>query len=569
MNALTASVVIPTFNRVALLERSLLALTAQTASPNSFEVIVVDDGSTDGTAAMVAGMRTPYALVYVAQQRSGVAVARNAGVARARGEIVCFLDDDVVADPSLVAAYVAGHTRFPNSALVGKLRFANENGPLALQALVEELRQRQAEMERELTAFDLLTGNCSLRRSTLVTVGGFDTSLPSAEDFELALRLEEHGVMLRYCPEASGTEHYRRGTDVFVDGAFRSGWAHALIARKHRRAARLLRLERQFESPMRKRLPLRAVWFASKLLPRPTRPTAPRDWPGPSWVWRRIGTLFYWAGVRRGIESLAALEQVASPELIILGYHVVDDPRHPVAAEYRVTPDRFAEQIAHLKARGFTTITVGDWVRGLAGRTTLPARPLILTFDDGDRRTFSTVLPVLSAAGFRATVFVVSNAIGATNRWDEAIGLRRRTLASELELQALARSGWEIGSHSLTHLSLPTLPDDVLRDEVGRSRTELEARLGVAVTVFAYPYGNYDRTVIDAVRRAGYEAACCSDPGINGPDTDPFRLRRIFVSPHDNLATFAAKLRSARAIGRTAAAERFYQRVAHQLGRPE
>jgi peptidoglycan/xylan/chitin deacetylase (PgdA/CDA1 family) len=209
----------------------------------------------------------------------------------------------------------------------------------------------------------------------------------------------------------------------------------------------------------------------------------------------------------------------------------------------------FARQIAQLKDEGFETITLARWTAGLAAPAELPARPLVLTFDDADRRTLSVVLPVLSAAAFVATVFVVSGAIGSTNRWDEAAGLPRRTLASERELLALAASGWEIGSLSRTHRSLIALDDAELRGEVAQSRAGLESRFAKSVTAFAYPYGDYDRRVVAAVRDAGYVVACSWKPGVNDARTDPLALQRILVSPSDDLASFAAKLATTRPSG--------------------
>lgn len=236
----------------------------------------------------------------------------------------------------------------------------------------------------------------------------------------------------------------------------------------------------------------------------------------------------------------------AYPELVVLRYHIVDDATRPADPEHRIAPDTFAQQIAQLKDGGFDTITLGQWTAARAAPAGLPSHPLAITFDDADRRTLSTVLPVLSAVGFVATVFVVSGAIGSTNRWDEAAGLPRRTLASERELLALAASGWEIGSLGRTHRSLPALDDDDLRGEVAMSRTDLESRFAKTVTSFAYPYGEYDRRVVGAVRDAGYLAACSWKPGVNDFRTDPLALRRILVSPSDDLSSFAAKLGDAR-----------------------
>ena len=107
--SLIASVVVPTYNRCDRLRRVLGALADQTLPRDSFEVIVVSDGSTDGTDEYLRGGQTPVDVVAVTQPNSGPGPARNAGVERARGDLVVFVDDDVVAEPDLVEQHVRSH----------------------------------------------------------------------------------------------------------------------------------------------------------------------------------------------------------------------------------------------------------------------------------------------------------------------------------------------------------------------------------------------------------------------------------------------------------------------------
>src|SRR5262245_25867711 len=89
------SIVVPTYNRRAGIERFLRALEEQTFPATRFEVVVVDDGSTDGTDAALAAMQTPYRLRVLHQENAGPAAARNAGLREAQGRLIVFLDDDV------------------------------------------------------------------------------------------------------------------------------------------------------------------------------------------------------------------------------------------------------------------------------------------------------------------------------------------------------------------------------------------------------------------------------------------------------------------------------------------
>jgi glycosyltransferase involved in cell wall biosynthesis len=99
-----------TYNRRALLGRVMAALFAQDLDPDDYEIVLVDDGSTDGTYESVIGtLRPTCALTVVRQRNAGLARGRNAGIARARGEFIMFMDDDVLATPGLLSAHLRCH----------------------------------------------------------------------------------------------------------------------------------------------------------------------------------------------------------------------------------------------------------------------------------------------------------------------------------------------------------------------------------------------------------------------------------------------------------------------------
>ncbi|MBO8142148.1 MAG: glycosyltransferase family 2 protein, partial [Firmicutes bacterium] len=104
-----ASVVIPAYNRRELLRRTLLSLANQTFPADQFEVVVADDGSTDGTREMVSTLDVPYPLRYVRQPKRGRAAARNAGMRAAAADLIIFLDSDIAVCPEFVQAHVEAH----------------------------------------------------------------------------------------------------------------------------------------------------------------------------------------------------------------------------------------------------------------------------------------------------------------------------------------------------------------------------------------------------------------------------------------------------------------------------
>src|SRR5205807_9504927 len=119
---------IPTFNRRGILRKTLLAFSAQTADPGAFDVIVVDDGSTDDTLATLERLKTPFALRVLAEPHRGPNWARNAGLAAASGQVVLFTGDDMVPGPAFVARHLAFHRTHPDEhdACLGRIERSPE-----------------------------------------------------------------------------------------------------------------------------------------------------------------------------------------------------------------------------------------------------------------------------------------------------------------------------------------------------------------------------------------------------------------------------------------------------------
>lgn len=200
------SVVVPTFNRRASLLRLLTALAEQTLPAEQFEVVVVDDGSTDGTGALLRDLTTPYVLRVFEQPNGGPSLARNRGVTSARGELIVFLDDDVEPLPDALAEHVAAHQAGPGLVVVGPMSPPRNWPRPAWVEWEEEMLQVQYRAMLAgvypCTPRQFYTGNASLARSQFLAVGGFDTSFRRAEDIELAYRLRDAGARFAFVPRA-------------------------------------------------------------------------------------------------------------------------------------------------------------------------------------------------------------------------------------------------------------------------------------------------------------------------------------------------------------------------------
>jgi GT2 family glycosyltransferase len=207
------SVVVPTYNRCASLRRLFDALANQTYPRDRFEVVVVDDGSSDGTAEMVRTLAVPYTLRLVQQSNSGPSVARNRGVAEAQGSIVVFVDDDVIPSPDLIAEHVRARQGDPNLVVIGPMLPPSGHWPRGIwvrwgEENLEKQYRALAAGEYECTPRQFYTANASVPRAAFLATNGFDTSFLRNEDVELGFRLRDHqGLGFKFNPKAA-IEHY-------------------------------------------------------------------------------------------------------------------------------------------------------------------------------------------------------------------------------------------------------------------------------------------------------------------------------------------------------------------------
>src|SRR6266446_3732806 len=235
--------------------------------------------------------------------------------------------------------------------------------------------------------------------------------------------------------------------------------------------------------------------------------------------------------------------QIQKKKIPILMYHSISSTINSRFRQFTVPPESFAEQMAYLHQHDYMPISVTQFVRARSqGVTALPARPVVLTFDDGFADFFTAALPVLQQYRFAATLYVATAFIGGTSRW---LRYERETTRSMLtwdQLSEISASGIECGAHSHSHPQLDTLPSMAAKDEVLQSRSILEDHLGLEVLSFAYPHGYHTARVQQLVREAGYTSACAVRYAMSSETDDPFSLARLLVSPDSNGEEFAALL---------------------------
>jgi GT2 family glycosyltransferase len=214
------TVIVPTYQRHELLERCLRALLDQVPSTPPYEVVVVDDCSSPETGEVVRRVAgTDPRVTYLRHEvNRGLSASRNTGIRAARGEIVLFVDNDVVVEPDYVAAHLRAHAEAGEPvAVIGNLSFppevlAESNYARYLQS--RYLGGRSSQALRRLGPTDLhprflIGAVCSLRRVDLLAVGPYDDSIRyyGCEDHILAHALRRTGVRIRYAPDARALHH--------------------------------------------------------------------------------------------------------------------------------------------------------------------------------------------------------------------------------------------------------------------------------------------------------------------------------------------------------------------------
>jgi GT2 family glycosyltransferase/glycosyltransferase involved in cell wall biosynthesis len=240
----SVSVVIPTYNRVDMLVCCLRALQAQCISRADYEVVVVDDGSTDGTPAALREWTpsTEMALRAYSRPNSGPAAARNEGIGRARGALIAFVDDDCIPEPDWLknlidalpldasCAGIGGRIVGASDALIS--RYVDWRGLLAHQRTEEEINY-------------LVTANALFHKHCLLQVGGFNECFRWAggEDPELARRLRARGYYFVATERALVVHRHRETLRGFVDMASRYGRGAAVDAQLRGRSLLSQRVE--------------------------------------------------------------------------------------------------------------------------------------------------------------------------------------------------------------------------------------------------------------------------------------------------------------------------------------
>ena len=235
------SVIIPTYGKPETLPLVLRHLEAQTLPRDRFEVVVIDDGSPDDTASRLQAMAaaTPLRFRFATQENRGVSATRNRGARDAVAPLVLFIQDDILATPTLLDRHLAVHRRHPETtaAAVGRvtwppdwtidhfMHWLDNGGP--------QFRYHQVRGRTTVTYKHVYTCNVSFKRQALLDHPFDEEIVYGFEDIELAWRMQEHGFTFHFDEQALGYHHHRRSFEDYRRRQHKAGQSMYVAFRNH------------------------------------------------------------------------------------------------------------------------------------------------------------------------------------------------------------------------------------------------------------------------------------------------------------------------------------------------
>jgi peptidoglycan/xylan/chitin deacetylase (PgdA/CDA1 family) len=225
----------------------------------------------------------------------------------------------------------------------------------------------------------------------------------------------------------------------------------------------------------------------------------------------------------------------------VLMYHQVGEPAQP-GTNFRsltVHPDSFSSQMKWMKRLGYRGLSMRDLLPFLTGDKT--GKVFGITFDDGYQNVFKNALPILVKLGFTSTNYFVANQFSGSNVWDRHKNVPPSALMSRDEIIQWARSGQEVGSHTLDHVHLPEVDRQEAFRQISESKTILEGLIDSTVTAFCYPYGDYLPEHAEMARAVGYTNATTTERGLVRGSDNFFELNRVGIWRNTFLLRFFQK----------------------------
>jgi len=199
-------------------------------------------------------------------------------------------------------------------------------------------------------------------------------------------------------------------------------------------------------------------------------------------------------------------------KVLVLNYHMVNSMFISLAIE----PDDFDWQMKYLVDHGYHSISTDELYDFLAGKGTLPDRPVLITFDDGYVDNYTNAYPILKKYNLKATIFIVTGFVS-----------KRKGYLTWDQLREMEKNGITAQSHTVTHAPLPELPDERIREELALSKRQAETELGHPIDFIAYPTGVHDLHIVGIAKEAGYKGGFTVKYGNVDRNSNVYALERV------------------------------------------
>ena len=250
-----------------------------------------------------------------------------------------------------------------------------------------------------------------------------------------------------------------------------------------------------------------------------------------------------WGGATARRADVAASERHRC--VPVLAYHRIADHGRTALATRRVGAAAFEMQMAWLRRQGYHSIGSAELAESLVRRRPFTGRPVMITFDDGHQDFADAAWPTLRRHDFNATVFAVTDLVGAAAEWDRHVGAPPSPMDAST-IGRLAAEGVMFGSHLFSHRAADGLSTHELAAELMRSRAALGNWAGAAIDAYAAPFDQMDERLGLLAAQCGYRLGFSMELGAAQLDSDPMKLPRIAVRGDMSLADFAVALEACR-----------------------
>lgn len=231
------------------------------------------------------------------------------------------------------------------------------------------------------------------------------------------------------------------------------------------------------------------------------------------------GSLVIATGLVEILGQMTSTSQPIQKEIPVLLYHRIGYNKHHLT----ITPERFAKDLSDLKEEGYTPISLELYEDHIAyDKVKLPPKPVLITFDDGYLDNYEQAFPILKKYNAVATFFIITGMIGLKERM------------TDNNIIEMADAGMSFGSHTVNHKALGELYYNEAKEEMFKSKYDLESILGKSVLSIAYPKGSFTNETVKIAEQLNYKVGFTTNHGRGNKDFDHFRQKRIPIFGYDN-----------------------------------